>query len=869
MANYINKIMVDGVEYSILSDTVNMAGFDPNLIMNQKAVTEQHALALSDVAQTVFQSANYNRSSETNYAFSTSTFSGWVTSFQNKSNVCAVTEVQVGVRARDKNITKLRLQIVRGNRAFGDIVFDQTINAHVEAYTERIITVPVGYLTIFPGESMCLAAAFDQICDSLFTSASESSYSWYVTDGDLQRDIKDYSDGTPAGLWCNLIGFAKGKSITELGEDLRVTNVRIDQNADSIGKTDKSLKDINDKLNRSFETSYDITAKDAVALVDPSADPIRQYYTPGFYGWGTTVGVAQNFNAVKIEFDALSTNESLINQLRLRICTLDASAVLTDTLYDKIHSVNISPGQHVSMIIHLNDIVANTDAQNLYIIYNVNGNISGYIRRSEDELTPPAYKGSTYVSVPDVTYNGLATVYPVPNTYLPYIVPVMYEERFEASGGADDDDPSVPEESTAEVSVTLPDRFIAVVGDTLQLFYRGFIEHPNPYIFNIECTCPVGFNTPRYFEVTPTAAQVGTHTFKVYVRNYDNSIAAEASCELEVVEKASSPSTVKNILCVGDSLTVNGIWPVELHRRLTQSGGAPAGDSLANINFIGTVEKSGVRYEGYGGWNWATYVSKPSVSTADVWVYCVHNKTVNDQHSLWLDENGNIWKLETLEDDRLKFTRYEGHTASIPTSGTLTHYQNANSTSTITYSSIQYADTNPFWDNNTDTLNFSTYCTRNGFTGIDIVYILLGWNWGGTGTSKSTSINAAKTFIETLHAQIPAAQVRIVGFQLPSLNGGTGANYGATGSYANAYKLCRDVLDFNRKYQELADNYSYVEFVCLSAQFDSENNMPQTSKNVNTRSTSQEQIGTNGVHPATPGYYQIADAVYRDITKYL
>ena len=72
----------------------------------------------------------------------------------------------------------------------------------------------------------------------------------------------------------------------------------------------------------------------------------------------------------------------------------------------------------------------------------------------------------------------------------------------------------------------------------------------------------------------------------------------------------------------------------------------------------------------------------------------------------------------------------------------------------------------------------------------------------------------------------------------------------------------------NRAYIELTkdENYSsFVEFVGVAAQFDSENNMPVTTKAVNTRNSETEKVALNGVHPADSGYYQIADAVYRSI----
>ena len=55
-----------------------------------------------------------------------------------------------------------------------------------------------------------------------------------------------------------------------------------------------------------------------------------------------------------------------------------------------------------------------------------------------------------------------------------------------------------------------------------------------------------------------------------------------------------------------------------------------------------------------------------------------------------------------------------------------------------------------------------------------------------------------------------------------------------------------------------------MEFVNISSQFDSENNMPQEDAPVNTRSSVTEKRGTNGVHPMNEGYMQIADVVYRN-----
>lgn len=426
--------------------------------------------------------------------------------------------------------------------------------------------------------------------------------------------------------------------------------------------------------------------------------------------------------------------------------------------------------------------------------------------------------------------------------------------------------------------IVLPDKFKAIEGDTLQLFYRGFIEHPLPYVYNIEVICDIGRNTPRYFEVTPTADQVGDHAFTVNLRDFNDSIIATASTVIRVRAKHKSPKKGKNILCVGDSLTSGGIWCAELCRRLTEEGGYPEGDRLENINFIGTCKKDSAGYEGYGGWTWGSYLVGPSEKKTEMVFDCRHDKDISDQHSLWRDSNGGVWKLETIVPQKLALIRLEPFEKLPEASGRLTHMSNAEHTEDIEYTAMNKVRYNPFWNTDTLSVDFKSYCQQNGFDGIDIMCTLLTWNGGGSflddkGRSNiATQADLARKFLRIFHSQYPKAKVLMMGIQLPSLNGGCGASYGAGGGrlgvYSNAYALCRYVFEMNIVYQALANEEefaSYVEFVNISAQFDSENNMPETDKPVNLRSPKTEKVGTNGVHPTVEGYYQIADAVYRSI----
>ena len=160
--------------------------------------------------------------------------------------------------------------------------------------------------------------------------------------------------------------------------------------------------------------------------------------------------------------------------------------------------------------------------------------------------------------------------------------------------------------------MNLPDVFDLVVGDTFQLFTKGAMIVNNPYAYNFRVSCDIGHAYHRYYEVTPTAQQVGNHTMHIRVENDYGEIVAEKTVTLRVNAKATTPTTNKTILCVGDSLTANGIWVHELHRRLTQNGGTPAGDGLNNLSFVGSKTYGTVNYEATGGWSFSLYTSADS-----------------------------------------------------------------------------------------------------------------------------------------------------------------------------------------------------------------------------------------------------------------
>ncbi|MBO7214383.1 MAG: SGNH/GDSL hydrolase family protein [Clostridia bacterium] len=425
-----------------------------------------------------------------------------------------------------------------------------------------------------------------------------------------------------------------------------------------------------------------------------------------------------------------------------------------------------------------------------------------------------------------------------------------------------------------KVRVYLAKQYDLVVGDTFQLFYRGIVEAPNPYCYSIVALCEKGKSFPRYFEYTPQ--EEGRHVLTVSIYNAERKLLGRAETVLNVVS-ATAPKKQVNVLCVGDSLTQNGVWVAELNRRISQTDGEPKGNGFTNVNFVGTCSAKGVEFEGYGGWQWVSYTC---TKAGAIWVQAPNDKTEQDQHSLWKDENGNIWQIETLQVDYLKLNRFKDHQGEAPKKGILTHYKNAVDTRPIEFFSSSPDRVSPFYNEQSGEIDFNYYTQKLGKGDIDVVYILLGAN----GLMRQIAMNntrrdycklvkeEVRELVDKIKKGNKNVKIKLIAPPIPSCRGGIGSNYGAELPFADLYDIIHYTMELNIAYEELAceDGYKdFVESIHLTGQFDAEYSYPHIQKPVNARSSITEWLDTNGVHPTNEGSYQIADAVYRNLIKEL
>lgn len=122
--------------------------------------------------------------------------------------------------------------------------------------------------------------------------------------------------------------------------------------------------------------------------------------------------------------------------------------------------------------------------------------------------------------------------------------------------------------------IFLANEYDLVVDDTFELFYRGVICLNNPYEYYILIRCEKGHPYPRYYTFTPKSQDVGDYPLTITLLDNNHQIIDEETTILHV-QQPHQPKERLNVLCIGDSLTFNGVWPSEGYRRFAKTGGYP------------------------------------------------------------------------------------------------------------------------------------------------------------------------------------------------------------------------------------------------------------------------------------------------------
>lgn len=413
-------------------------------------------------------------------------------------------------------------------------------------------------------------------------------------------------------------------------------------------------------------------------------------------------------------------------------------------------------------------------------------------------------------------------------------------------------------DTSNDIEVAVPDVVNAYVGDTLQMYYKGMFRCVNPYNYAVKLKCDIGAQYPRYYEVTPTSAQIGNHTLVVELADNNGKTLAKKTVTLKVSASPSNPSNQVNILCVGASCTQNGEWVGEFQRKLQSDL------NISNANFVGRMAVNGTHFEATGGYSWKSYTSTSAVGLYKFYFNSEHLPTTVNVGNTY-SNNGKTFTVTEINIPTPDGGGYISCTSNgNPTvSGTLT-LATGTGDATLTYYNSSYSG-NPFLYNGA--INLQQYATDYCGGKVDVVYTDLFINGSMAYTSDvSAMMDWMKAFVDMFRTAFPNCKIVLGMPYCPDEKGGTGKNYGAAGGFSWGYGIKYTFQNYTAQIDKyLSDNNmdGYVTLVNWTDEFDSENDFLQTTKPVNTRSTQTEVFGQNGVHPSNVGYMQMADSAVR------
>ena len=571
-----------------------------------------------------------------NWVYDTSTFSGWRTNWVFEQEMY-LNKLQFRIRARDAAVTQVRVRIALDECSDSHVVFDSILDVNIPSGEDRVIACDVSDVKIAKGQMVHVGVDANQISTFYFNRVETAGVSYgYIQNGKLDESMTAPSVGGKYRLWL----VASGYNVTGANFELDTTLTQSGMAADA--------KSVGDKF-AEIEPGLVELVSESINLLD--MDTMWTYehwiYFTGTVGVGNEIGVLSNqyttgYVAIKLPVYGMksvtfSTNAINVNGTNSRnICVLgwymaDKSMKCLEYRYNiPAHELDIAE----SLTFNIPD--------GTHWLCLTLGNVYGIIY---DGCWVMANEGD--VALPYEPYGNTSNI------------------KLKAYGKIllTDETPV-----KSNIRLKLPSKYALVVGDTFEMFYKGIVNAVNPDMYYVEVQCGIGAAYAKRFICTPQ--NVGDYTMTVKLYDQEHNLLDEKTVTLSVKAKmATSPSSETVVLYVGDSLASGGGVPGEFKRRLTATDGSPVGDGLSNISFIGTCNGNGADYEGYGGYSLNTYTTEGKGNTF-MWITTTHDKTDDDQHSIYKDTSGGQWKLETIEAERIKLIRTAGYV--LPSTGTLT-----------------------------------------------------------------------------------------------------------------------------------------------------------------------------------------------------
>lgn len=166
-----------------------------------------------------------------------------------------------------------------------------------------------------------------------------------------------------------------------------------------------------------------------------------------------------------------------------------------------------------------------------------------------------------------------------------------------------------------ELQLTLPPVIYATPEVEMSIYHDNIVLTETPQDYRFEFTCDIGSNEVRRWTVKPTDRDVGDHPIAISIKDASGKVLEQGKITLHVSPRTAGESKTVRLLIVGDSLTHATVYPNEIANLLSRPGNP-------KWTMLGTHKPATalptVAHEGYGGWAWATFLTKFTPETPGV-----------------------------------------------------------------------------------------------------------------------------------------------------------------------------------------------------------------------------------------------------------
>ncbi|MEW5969620.1 MAG: SGNH/GDSL hydrolase family protein [Pseudomonadota bacterium] len=422
-----------------------------------------------------------------------------------------------------------------------------------------------------------------------------------------------------------------------------------------------------------------------------------------------------------------------------------------------------------------------------------------------------------------------------------------------------------PIPSTYVPNLVLPKKIYAMEGLQSHIYPEHLLaENHELYEHNVICTRGRQMNRGWLWDFNPDLPDpLGSYalSWELFDSQTDLSLAS-ASSVLQIVDKNAKSGQTLGISLIGDSLFAAGV----VSQRLLDI----ASNDAMKVKLIGTRGTDPNRHEGRGGYTindfcttGRTYqeftvsgiVTPPAINSTK---YSLGGSDFLVQELHLTDGAGTI--VCSLD---------KGSAPASGISGQLTKANQSIGDSTINFSNVQPMSGNPFWNEETEAVDYANYLAENQLETPNIVFIQLGVN----DTFSLTTDQAVIAFCEVAFAKLDNlitsikaanANIKVVLMTPPSYadQDAFGINYGC-GQTSRRAK--RNIVTFNSQLQKKYDSNDKqaqgIYFLGSGVNVDTKYNFPNGSFAVNSHNSLLVNRQTNGVHP-DKGYLQIGDVIF-------